>query len=249
MKFERLLKVPRSARTIQLTINIPETPAPPVRPVQEPKKRKLWNRVWVVLKVGGPVIASIVAIIISTLSLQEQRQVDVTTATANQRIEAERVSFLQESSNPGSSTTPVLLENLGTAPVNSVTLYIQVENDQVKIVPVGTRGDGTGTKSTSFSLPLGSIPACSSATVNIRPYVLVVLDLEKSAFANGTFINVSSMTFSDGNGLYWQYNGQLQQIASPPVINGTVVYFGTASLWDNYTTNLSLSYKSASGCA
>lgn len=216
MKFEQLFKVPRSARTIQLVVNVPEAsahsvPPPPVKDASVPKIR---DRVWSFLKVAGPVIVSMSAIIISIFSLQEQRQadyeqrqVDVAAATASQRQEAERVSFLEEPSLSQATSTLVLLENLSTAPVGVVSLYIRVENVS------GIRLAGP----VAFYLLLGSMPACSSATINVGPLTVRGLDLPKAIFEHGAFINVSSMIFSDSNGLNWQYNGQLQQVASSSI--------------------------------
>lgn len=237
VKFERLLKVPRSARTIQVIVNIPEAPAPSV---QEPAKRTLRNRIWAISKVAAPVIASAAAIVISVLSLHEQRQTDIAAATAEQRQEAEGVTYVQEPGSSSGSSIPVLVENLSNAPAVAPTLYIEAD----------TLGPATGgPESATFNLRLADIPACSSATINVGPTAISVLNLSKNALATGTYINVSSMTFIDSHDLYWEYGGgfdrdgnpqsQLQQIVSLPASRITV-----------RTQNaLELSYKPAAGCA
>ena len=235
MRFERLLKVPRSARTIQVIVNLPEASA---HPVQEPAKRTLRNRIWAISKVAVPVIVSVVAIVISALSLNEQRQADIAAATANQRQGARAVTYLQKPRSDW-STVPVLVENLSNAPAAAPTLYIEADTSSHVGYP----------NFASFSLPLNDIPACTSAIINVGPVAIAVLHLSKAALVNGNGINVSFMTFSDSSGLYWEYskgldqNGNLrpglQQIGSPPASRITA---GTAS-------SHNLSYKPASGCA
>jgi hypothetical protein len=108
VKLKQLLKVPRSSRTIELVINIPDHTAPPTPAATAPKPKD-WARAWAVLKAAGPTTASIAALVISILALrgqmsanQEQQQANKTAQQANatasaasQRRAAGQVSFLQ----------------------------------------------------------------------------------------------------------------------------------------------------------
>jgi hypothetical protein len=234
MNFNRLLKVPRSTRTIHLVINIPETPAHSVAApsAEDLPQGRPWNRILAASKVAGPIIASAAAIIISIFSLLEQNQVYVAMATASQRQEAERVSFVQEPSTNPRSSTPVLLENLGTLPVDTVSLYVVVETY-----------NKLAENFYDWNLPLLDIPACSSATINVSPAAISAAHLPASASTDRIAIYVNTLDFRDSNDLYWQYtgyndnDGQLQQIASPS--GSGLIYSGT----------IKPSYKSASGCS
>jgi hypothetical protein len=205
-RIEQILKVPIFFRTIHLVVNIP-TPLNPQdsAPTQVAQKVSLRARTWRILKTFGPVAASIVAITISVLTLQEQRQFDETAALAGQRQEAERVSFLQESSSTGSTASgSVLIENLSSSPANSVILVTEVTNSKGEVVsPVQI-----------LEFSIASIPACSSGTLDISPLVpLALAKLDKKTSGNGDSALVYAMDFLQ-DGLSWQYNGQLVQLAS-----------------------------------
>lgn len=232
MKLERLLKVPRSSRTIQLVINIPEPPAPPAA-ISPPPKPRGWARAWTVLKVAGPATVAIAAIVISILSLQRQgaanrdlqaanaaaRQANAEAAAASQRRDAEQVSFLQ-TSLPQAPFASMLVENHATTPVYQVT--IQVETTVFTSL-TGTRNDikayiaalagGKGYLRKEFTFYLGDIPACSSGTVVnlVTAATAAMLDNTRLAPAvigsNPVAVNVTSMSFADSSGVAWQYSG------------------------------------------
>ena len=232
MKLERLLKVPRSGRTIQLVINVPEPSAqPPV--ISPPPKLTGWARVWAVLKVAGPAIVSIAAIVISILSLQGQaaanrgmqeanaaaRQANAAAAAASQRRNAEQVSFLT-TALPQSPFTSMLVANHATTPVYEVT--VQAEATVFTSLTGGPKGNkgyiaaligGNAYLRKEFTFYLGDMPACSLGTVTnlVTAATAAMLDNTKLAAgvigANPVAVTVMSMSFTDSSGTAWQYSG------------------------------------------
>lgn len=137
MKLERLLQVPRSSRTIEVVINIPDHPAAP-SPTATASKPSGRARAWAILKIAGPTVASITALVISVLALlgqmsanRKQQQADTAAQQANaaasaasQRQAAGQVSFLQGASSY-SPFTSLLVENRGVTPIYNVTFQVQ----------------------------------------------------------------------------------------------------------------------------
>jgi type II secretory pathway pseudopilin PulG len=248
-KFERLLKVPRSSRTIQLVINIPEASTPlAVTPVAVKPSRRA--RAWVVLKVAGPSTVAIAAIVISIMSLQGQaaanrdleqsnaaaQQANAAAASARIRQEAEQVSFLQNEL-PRPPFTSLTVENLATTPIYEVTFQVDAT---ANIIPTGRNGFLTKT----LTIWLGNIPACSSATVSIVPGVTAALAKKAGLTTaeigpNPVDVIVDSMSFADSSGIDWQYSGIgiLQQVENLPKNT-----FTPDGFW-------STKYQTAVGCA
>jgi hypothetical protein len=263
MKIERLLKVPRSGRTIQLVINIPEPSAPPaVNP--PPPKVTGWARVWAVLKVAGPATVATAAIVISLFSLQGQaaadrdlqeanaaaRQANAASVAASQRQDAEQVSFLQ-TALPQSPFTSMLVANHATTPVYNVTFQVEATVFTSLIgAPKGLKGyiaalvGGKGYLTREFTFWLGDMPACSSGTVVniVTAATAAMLDNARLPAAvigaNPVAVNVTSMSFADSSGTAWQYSGlgTLQKLDHVPANT----YFPNAYLAANY--------KDAVGC-
>src|SRR5260221_8167420 len=263
VKLERLLKVPRSTRTINLVISIPEPPQPPAI-IAPPPKLSGWAGTWAVLKVAGPATVATAAIIISILSLQEQgsanrdlqqasvaaNQANAAAAAARERQNAERVSFLQNAL-PRPPFTYLLVENLATSPVYDVTFQLEAI---VSTSHAGTKGGtkgyiaglvgGKGYVTKAFTLWLGSIPACSSGTVNIAPAATAVM-LKKTGItaaqieASPIAVIADWMSFADSNSVAWRYSGvgDLQKLEYLPA---------NTNLPDGY---LRAAYKDAVGCA
>jgi hypothetical protein len=207
---------------------VPGHPEPPVRSDQEPARRTPWNRIWAVTKVAGPVIASIAALVISLLSLYEQRQADSAAAAASQLQEAARISYVQQYES-STADVPVLIDNFSAAPV--AMSFLDIETTKVSAA--------TGDTIVSFALRLGPIPACSSGTLNVGPIAMSQLKIPSSSSPTGPLVTVSSMIFNDTQGSHWQYSGgsgQLQQVASLPANP-----MGWAAAQN-------ISWKSSSGC-
>jgi hypothetical protein len=216
VKFERLLKVPRSGRTIHLVINIPE-PMAVVTPPLKPTRRA---RIWAVLKVAGPSSVAIAAIIISILSLQgqraatrEQQRADAAAAAARERHEAQQVSFLQVHI-PEPPYNSLRVENFGVNPVYDVTFQVNAFSAR------SVRSSSFLAR--TFTVWLGNIPSCSSGTIDMTAAVLAGLHkmtglslglLRARIFA----AEVNWMAFADSNGGDWQYTGNgepLQRLES-----------------------------------
>jgi hypothetical protein len=261
VKLERLLKVPRSGRTIHIVINVPESSAPPAV-ISSPPKPTRSARTWAVLKVAGPATVATAAIIISILSLQGQgsanrdlqqanaaaQQANATAATSRQRQGAEHVSFLQ---NPlrHPPFTSLLVENLATTPVYNATFQVQaIVNINHADAKGGAKGyinglvGGKGYVTKTFTLWLGNIPACSSGAVNIVPAATAAL-LKRTkltaAQLKGPVAAIAEwMSFEDSNGVAWRYFGleELKQLQGPPM--------NTFSP-DGY---LQATYRAATGC-
>jgi hypothetical protein len=186
-------------------------PAPPSKPTG-------WARVWTVLKVAGPAIVSIAAIVISILSLQGQaaanrgtqdanaaaRQANAAAAAANQRRNAEQVSFLQ-TALPQSPFASMLVENHATTPVYEVT--VQAEATVFTSLTGGPKGikgyiaaliGGNTYLRKEFTFYLGDMPACSLGTVTnlVTAATAAMLDNTKLAAAvigaNPVAVNVMS---------------------------------------------------------
>lgn len=220
MKLERLLKVPRSARTVQLVINVPESPVQSSTAAVRPKPT-YWARIWTFLKVAGPAFVAATALIISVLSLREQSSVDQAAATAGQRQNAERVSFLDNGiSSPGS----VLIENLSPNPIYNDVLSTAILHVFQHVPNGGPIGIGV-------AISLGDIPPCSSGIVNLisietKALQSLFLTWNPSGLRiptpkiqiSGNEIFVQSMSFADSNGLDWQDSsaGGLEQLTSLP---------------------------------
>jgi hypothetical protein len=255
VKLERLLKVPRSGRTIQLVINIPEPPAPPAMTTPPPQLTG-WARAWAVLKVAGPATVATAAIIISILSLQRQgsanrdlqeanaitQQENSAAGATRQRQDAEKVSFLQNALPPPPFTF-LLVENLCITPIYNVTF--QVEASILIGLTVGANGrlKYTGFESKTFTFWLGNIPACSSGTASVVPAVVATLmknkvKLTALQITGEIGIITDWMSFADSNGVAWRYSGigGLQQLQYLPA--------------NTYTPNgyMGATYKDAVGC-
>lgn len=213
VKLERLLKIPRSARTIQLVINIPESSAK-APPVLAPAKVTRWGRIWTFLKVAGPASVATAALIISLLSLRAQNSANQAAVTAAQEQDAGKVSFLDNGiPSPGS----VMIENLSHSPTYDATLLATV------YIPLKTP-ISNGYVGISMAFSLNDIPACSSGIANLIPVAT------KAAQSLGLFkpspghsisasnMLVQSMYFADANGLDWDYSsvGKLEKLTSLP---------------------------------
>jgi hypothetical protein len=253
VKLERLLKIPRSARTIQLVINIPESS--PRSTVSAPLPKPTgWARAWAILKVAGPATVAIAAIVISVLSLQRQdatnrdlqqanaaaRQVEVAAAAANERRNAEQVSFLETMLRKPPSVSMVV-ENRATTPVYNVTFQVEVSAFTPLIGAPKTGGKGHLSK--EFIFWLGNIPACSSGTVsNLVTAAIAAMKKTKLAAAvigtNPVGVYVDWMSFADSSSVAWRYSGSgvLRKLESLPA---------TTFVPDAY---LAASYKNAIGC-
>lgn len=237
VKLERLVKVPRPTRTVQLVINIPESAVLPTAP-SAPSKPKRHTRIWAFLKVAGPVIASAAAIVISVLALREQSSADqaqqranAAAAAASQRQEAEQVSYLENYTTKPPFIS-VLVENLSSTPITDVTFQIEIT--------AHLTSKGFVTK--GYNLLLSSIPACSSGMAGIVPTaeaaMLEETKLKASQMESAPAVLVLSMSFVDGGGNEWQYTDGLglKFLSSRPAIIGPTQGY------------VPVAYKAASGC-
>ena len=220
VKFERLLKVPRSARTIQLVINIPDAPAHP--PTISAKLTRQ-ARVWSFLKIAGPALVATVAIIISILSFREQSFTDQTQHQSAQREEAEQVTFVSSA-----ASDYIQVENLGTTPAYSAELEVNADSSY------GFR---------TYFLDLGSIPPCSTGMVSIpiiEKFAAGQL-AEKKSSSKEIIVMPVSMYFSDANSIGWIYSGEIQGLQQwyPPRAFPTPITVLPGVV----------SYKAASSCA
>jgi hypothetical protein len=239
VRLERLLKVPRAARTIHLVINIPEPATPPVV-VPTPPKPTAWARIWAVLKIAGPASVATAAIIIALLSLHEQDSANRDQQLANkaaegsiERHDAEQVSFLQDFNSQSPPFGTLTVQNRGATPIYAVTFQVEI----------GTDNSANKFVTKTFVTWLGTVPACSSGTVNIASAAVNLMkevpSLKKVQIrANGIGIVADSMGFIDSNGLGWQYSsaGFLQQSQAAPEL---------PSSFDGY---LEGNYKPIAGC-
>lgn len=263
MKLERLLKVPLSSRTIELVINIPDHPVSPTPTAAAPKPSGR-ARAWAVLKIAGPTTASLAALVISVLALlgqtsanREQQQANTAAQQANavasaagQRHAAGQVSFLQGAvSSP--PFTSLLVENRGVTPIYEVTFQIQAgiyvgkatlkqsNQDYIKAL-VG----GGNYVQKAFTLYLGDVPACSSATLDVASSVTAVI-LRDTKITKGQLgkspvgVLVGSMSFADSSGSDWQYSGvgELNHLGNLPENDFSA---------DGY---LATNWNNASGCS
>jgi len=217
VKFERLLKVPRSGRPIHFVINVPQ----PTAAVAPPLKPTGWARIWDVLKVAGPSSVSVAAIIISILSLQdqrtatsEQRLAHAAAAAAKQRLLAQQVSFLQVPIRQRPYNL-LRVENFAVNPVYDVTFEVNA---------FSARSAKSSFIARTFALWLGTIPACSSSTINMAQALMAgmhkVTGLSLRLLQARLFgVQINWMSFADSNGYDWQYAGNgvpLQHLVNLP---------------------------------
>jgi hypothetical protein len=244
VELKKLLKVPRSARTIAITIVVPEMAHPSPAPALEQPKLTGWGRVWAVTRITGPAVVSIVAVIISILAFAEQKSADQDQQQVSQRQAAAQVSFLQEDSNPTGANT-LVIKNLGAnviySPVLSVDVswYIDVTKNSAQV------------KTVTVELYLTTMPACSFAVINLdktmqqpvwKTQAGTSVPVTLPEMAPIPSILVQAMTFTDSDGLSWQYlnGGGLQQVAAPPLS----AFYSSTGLGGSADP----SYKTASGC-
>ena len=216
MKFENLLRLPRSARTLQLVINIPEPAVSSAAPSEEPEQ-SAWARLWKFLKVLGPVAVSITALIIAVLSLTAQDNANLQQSLTGKAAEApiapsitHQVSFRQ-GSLPQSYFAHLAISNNSATPAFNVTFQVGIS------IVAGPEGDAMK----AFTLWLGNMPACSSGIADIRSGVIEVMQNivgpnTLRVGVNTLKISVISMSFADSTGAYWQYSaiGGLHQIGN-----------------------------------
>jgi hypothetical protein len=257
VKLKGFLKIPRSGRTIQLVINIPEPSVPKTIAVTpHPPKATRRARAWDVLRFAGPSAVSVAAIVISILSLLGQQaanrdmqeanaaaqHANAETAAASQRQNAAQVSFLQTALSQ-SPFTSMLVENHATTPIYQVTVQaLATVFAKFTGGPKGIKGylaalaGGNSYLTENFTFFIGDIPACSSGTVTdlVTAATSAMLDTKKLApiviGANPVAVDVMSMSFKDSSGTAWQYSdlGGLRKLADvPETTNFPSAYLGT----------------------
>jgi hypothetical protein len=254
------MKVPRFTRTIELVVNIPAPAQPTQAPAPKPPKPTGWRRFWIFVKIAGPALAAVAALVISILTLVEQEsadrtqgQADAAAASASQRQQAAQVSYLDIRSMGPPINISLLVENLGTIPAYSPSFSFTISG--------GFEAPGSReidyVKAQTFNIGFSDIPACSSATVSLYSAILAALREDRITVVgrSGTIslsptageidvsgpylvVTLQSMTFSDGDSWNWAYSTDdgLRPASLPP----------DKILDSSYTE---ATYKPANGCA
>lgn len=205
VRFERLPKIPRSARTIELVINIPDAPvsSPPAPSPTKPPPPSRRARVWAFLKVAGPVVVAVAALVISILGYTDQHGANALAATASERQDAEKVSFI--SVNPSVSGS-ISAQNLSDTQIHeiifAVSVYSVVYDDHLRV---------PAPHFYEFVLvELPDLPGCSTSTLDLLAAMTSTL---RSAIPStnpfyeqisSADMTVNGMFFTDVNGLQWQ---------------------------------------------
>lgn len=236
MELKKLLKVPRSARTVAITIVVPESSQPTSAPVSNTSKPAGWHRTWDVLKIAVPTAGSIVAIVISVLALGEQKSADQYQQQTNQREAASLVSFLQTYTN---NETMVQVENLGTSTISDPSLFVDADG----YFPSSNRNSKGQWQLKIIDLNLSDIPPCSSTAINVYQAIDKFTTKEAPPFSKlRSGMTAVWINFTDGSGLHWRYlsTGGLQPLTISQFYSDPWVY----AAWDT-----SITYQTASGCA
>jgi hypothetical protein len=208
--YRKPVRIPRSARTVQLVVNLPEPrPSERPQPPQDPSKRSAWGRLWAIAKVAGPVCASLAALFIAIAALRsqdaavsEQRKVDRAAAAASQLEQAEKVYFIVEDpaaplASPQAGA--LVVQNASTSPVDELTFYV------VFTAP-GAHGVTTGQ---SLTLDMETMPSCARMSFNIEDYIAQALRQAQGGPRPQIKLVWAglSMSFSDNSGQFWQESG------------------------------------------
>jgi hypothetical protein len=240
-RLTRRLKVPMFTRTVNLTVNIRESPGPTApAPVHEQPKPTGGSRIWIIARTTGPIVASVLAIVISILAYTEQRSADQFQTADSQQQEAAEVSAIQIGNtfvSGYSSNVSAKVENLGTNTIINPTLAVGVGAFNGAKINNGSQGDVLA----AVYLILPDIPACGSTTISLSREVQRYLASSKPppfTEVQPAEIYLQSTNFTDGGGLNWSRSdyGGLQQIAS--VLPSD----------DNYALTVDAAYKPLSGC-
>jgi hypothetical protein len=119
-------------------------------------KRRL-KTLWDIMKVAGPAVVSVIALLISFLTYSEQRHVDAIAAAAGHTAYASAVSYwLIPSRLPGGFQ--VVVQNEGTAPISDVFVVLSAGGFfLISEAPV----------SQIAAVNLGAIPPCEVVTTNV----------------------------------------------------------------------------------
>jgi hypothetical protein len=152
------------------------------------------------------------------LANRAAQQADAAASAASQRQAAGQVSFLQDAVSYYPFTS-LLVENLGTTPIYEVTFQVQAgiyvgkaalkqSNQNYVNALVG----GKNYIEKTFTLYMGNVPACSSATTDVASSVDGVIlrgtkITESQLGKSPVGVLVGSMSFADSGGSDWQYSG------------------------------------------
>jgi hypothetical protein len=156
--------------------------------------KTFWSRVWAFAKLGGPALVATAALVISLLTYQDQHAANEAASAADQRQQAEQVSFWIQA-KPGKYPEAVLMvQNRSVFPINGAVIDTAIESI-----------DSTSTH--WVHLLLVYIPPCSIGTTN------AVVTLKKIAHAqffkvksnSESNVETISMSFIDHSGVAWTY--------------------------------------------
>jgi hypothetical protein len=218
VKVTRLLKLPRSARTIQLVINIPEAASTsPLAPTSTAKRKrpKGWGLVIATFKSPGSAlaalasIASVAALVVSIFALNSQNTANSSQQSVNRlaieqaiQQQAQHVSFTVENS-PHTDFGVLSVQNTSSSPISDVAFgglldYSRGSNPTVTKVPMW------------FSL--GDLGACQISSINLDKVIESFIvrrihpNIRQYPYGYGLIgLENMALSFTDRNAISWEY--------------------------------------------